>query len=174
MRSIVLLPVLALTVVAGCSVEKTSATRSVPKRDLTLVSQSFEPAVASPMERDQPRVRHRAASARPKVQRVRPPARIEATVHLASITTTTPARVHVEPVAQPVNTPTASDNSRELLPGKTVTVIPASSGPSPATDTEDDLPREGSHTIVRAGGGRCGGGRGHGPGIAAAPRPDFR
>jgi hypothetical protein len=173
MRPIVLLPVLALTVVAGCGVEKTSATR-LPKRDLTLVSQSFEPTVASPMEREQPRVRHRAASARPKVQRVRAPARIEATVRLASMTTTTPAAVHVEPVAQPVSTPTPSDNSRELLPGKTVTVIPASSGPSPATDTEDDLSREGSHTIVRAGGGRCGGGRGQGPGIAAAPRPDFR
>jgi len=174
MRLIVLFPVLALTVVASCSVERTEVTRSVPKRDLTLVSQSFEPAVASPVEREQPRVRHRAASAIPKVQRVRPPTRIEATVQLASMTTTIPAVVHVEPIAQPVSMPTASENSRELLPGKTVTVIPASNGPSPATDTVEDLPREGSHTIVRAGGGRCGGGRGHGPGIAAAPRPDFR
>jgi hypothetical protein len=174
MRPIVPLLVLALTVVAGCSVEQTSATRSVPKRDLTLVSQSFEPAVASSMEREEPRVRHSTPSARPKVQRIRPQTRIEPTVRLASMATPIPAAPHVEPVTQPLSTPTVSDNSRELLPGKTVTVIPASSGPSPATDTGDDRFREGSHTIVRAGGGRCGGGRGHGPGIAAAPRPDFR
>jgi len=174
MRALALLPILAVTLLAGCSVEKTEATRSAPKRDLTLVSQSFESAVASPMEREHPRVRHSAGSRRAKVQRVGPANRIQATVRRASMTTTLPVAVHAEPIAQPISTPPVSENSRELLPGKTVTVIPASNGPSPATDTGDDLPREGSRTIVRAGGGRCGGGRGHGPGIAAAPRPDFR
>jgi hypothetical protein len=175
MRAFVLLPIIAITLVASCSVEKTGATRSAPKRDLTLAPQSFESAISSPLEREQPKVLHTAASiARRKAQRVPPFNHIEPTVHLASMTTTIPVAVHVDPVAQPISTPTSSDNSRELLPGKTVTIIPVSNGPSPATDTGDDLPPEGGHTMVRAGGGRCGGGRGHGPGIASAPQPDFR
>lgn len=174
MRAFVLLPILTIALVAGCSVEKPEVTRSAPKRDLTLVSQSFESAVASPMEREQPRARHRGGSPRSKVQGVRPLKRMQATIHLASTTTTIPVAVRAEPIPQPLSPPVASENSRELLPGKTVTIIPASNGPSPARDSGDDFRREGSHMIVRAGGGRCGGGRGHGPGIAAVPRPDFR
>jgi hypothetical protein len=82
-----------------------------------------------------------------------------------------------QPVAQPSNTPATPANDRELLPGKTVTVIPASSGPSAGSDRADEplpAPARGG-TVVVGGGGTCRGrGRGPGIGMAPAPRPDFR
>src|SRR4051812_45672773 len=105
MRGFVLLPILAIALVASCSVENTEATRSAPKRDLTLATQSFESAIASPLERNQPKVLYRAASIPGRsAHRLRSSIHIEPTVHLASMTTTIP----VEPTAQPVSTPTAS------------------------------------------------------------------
>jgi hypothetical protein len=84
-----------------------------------------------------------------------------------AVVTPSPALAAPEPAAQPAN-------NRELLPGKTVTLIPASTGPSSGTDEADAAsPEEGREK--ERGGGKCrGGGRGPGIGIAAAPRPDFR
>ncbi|MDQ3223879.1 MAG: hypothetical protein M3Q75_10485 [Gemmatimonadota bacterium] len=71
--------------------------------------------------------------------------------------------------------PPAPANDRELLPGKTVTLIPASTGSSAGPDETEALPEGRGRPMVVRGGGRCrGGGRGPGIGIAGAPRPDFR
>jgi len=170
MRTIVLLPLTALVaVVAGCGSDaRERATRAVPERDLTLMTQTLEVPIASPVEmpqlRDKPRatvpVKH--AARRP----VPPASRVEYKVPPADVVLAVP-----EPVAQPVSAPA---NDRELLPGNTITVIPASSGPSPSPDATDDFADTRDRTMVRGGGTCRGRGRGPGIGIATAPRPDFR
>ena len=171
MRTIVLLPLTALVaVVAGCgSVGREQATRSVPQRDLTLVPQTPAVEIASPVETHQLRVQQRtvrpAFSSRP----------LEPKVSFASVTVPAPVLAIPEPVAQPASMAAASGNDRELLPGKTVTVIPVSNTPSTGSDGADELPAARGRTMVAHGGGGCRGrGRGPGIGIANAPRPDFR
>ncbi len=177
MRTIVLLPLTALVVVVvGCGSEaRKPAVRSLPQRDLTLVTQTAHVDIASPVEMQRARipratVRHSRWAARPAVSvRSKP---VAPKIVLASVAA--PALPVPEPVAQPAGAASTPDNGRELLPGKTVTLIPASSGPSPGSGTADEsLPPEGGRTIVARGGGTCRG-RGRGPGITAAPRPDFR
>ena len=171
MRTIVLFPLTALVAVAvGCgSVGREQATGSVPQRDLTLVRQTPAVEIASPVETHQLRVQHRT---------VRPAfgsRSLEPKVSFASVTAPAPALAVPEPVAQPVSTPANPANDRELLPGKTITVIPASSTPSTGSDGPDELPATRGRTKVAHGGGGCRGrGRGPGIGMAPAPRPDFR
>jgi hypothetical protein len=154
MRTSFLFTLAAVVVVAvGCGSQgREQATGSVLQRDLTLVTQTAAVEIASPVEMQQVRIQHR--SMRPSQWAAR----------LAS------AR---RSVAQPVTTSSTPKNDRELLPGKTVTVIPASSGPSAGSDRTDELPPARGRTLVTGGGGTCRG-RGRGPGIAGAPRPDFR
>ena len=174
MRTTFLLPLTALVaVVAGCGSEvREQAALSVPQRDLTLVTQTAEVKIASPVETQQPRPAARLAPA----HRSRP---LQPKVKLADLWTPPPLPAASQPVAQPASTaPTpeegaSSDNDRELLPGKTVTLIPVSSGPSTGSDRTDELPEVRGRTMVARGGGTCRG-RGRGPGIGAAPRPDFR
>jgi hypothetical protein len=177
MRTIVLFPLTLVAVIAGCGSEVSQqATRSVPERDLTLVTHTSEVKIASPVETQQLRAQRRAV--RPSPQAARPPAvprssRLEPEVTLAAVVAA-PALTAAQPVAQPAGTE-ATPDGRELPPGKTVTLIPASSGPSPGPDRADDLPAAPGRTMVIGGGGTCRGrGRGPGIGIAAAPRPDFR
>ncbi|MEP7227423.1 MAG: hypothetical protein ABI785_08690 [Gemmatimonadales bacterium] len=168
-----LLPLTALVaVVAGCgSGVREPRAPSLPQRDLTLATQAARVEIASPVEVQQLRLTYRTIR---HSQRVRPtPAPRSSSPEpngvLAAVSAAAP--VAAEPVAQPA----ASANDRELLPGKTVTLIPVSSGPSAAPDPTDDIPAARGHTIAARGGGRCGGrGRGPGIGIAGAPRPDFR
>jgi hypothetical protein len=172
MRTIFLLPLAALVVVvAGCGSEaREQASRSVPQRDLTLVPQTPAVEIASPVETHQLRVQLRTVrptfSSRP----------LEPKVSFASVTVPAPVLAIPEPVAQPASTAAASANDRELLPGKTVTVIPVSNTPSTGSDGTDELPATRGRTMVaRGGGGTCRGrGRGPGIGMAPAPRPDFR
>jgi hypothetical protein len=171
MRTIFLLPLTALVVVvAGCGSEaREQAARSVPQRDLTLVPQTPAVEIASPVETHQLRVQLRTVrptfSSRP----------LEPKVSFASVTVPAPVLAIPEPVAQPASTAAASANDRELLPGKTVTVIPVSNTPSTGSDGPDELPAARGRTMVAHGGGGCRGrGRGPGIGIANAPRPDFR
>ncbi|MEO8089733.1 MAG: hypothetical protein ABI703_05515 [Gemmatimonadales bacterium] len=166
MRTILLLPLTALVAVAaGCgSGAGEQKTGSLPERDLTLVSQTAQVEIASPVETQ------RVPSQRRTVRH--PPSSRQPTVRLAAVTAAAPAPAP-EPVVQPASPEPASANDRELLPGKTVTLIPASSGPSAAPDETDELPTVRGRTMVGHGGGRCRGG-GRGPGIATAPRPDFR
>jgi hypothetical protein len=93
------------------------------------------------------------------IQPATPVLPVDQTVHLVKATS---------PAAQPVG-------DRELPPGKTVTVIPTSSGPSVAAEPGDEFPSIRTGTLGGHGGGRCPPrGRGPGIGIAGAPRPDFR
>jgi len=160
MRSIYLLPLTALVAIAaGCGPE-VKESGSVPPRDLTLVTQTPAVKIASAEETQQPRVHRRAP--RPSKPTVRPvraprPIPVEPKVQLAVLTVTAPGPA----------------NDRELLPGTTVTLIPASTGPSAGPDDTAELPAVHGRTMVARGGGKCRGG-GRGPGIARAPRPDFR
>ena len=179
MRAKFLFPLTALVAVAaGCASEaRDQASGSVPQRDLTLVPQTPAVEIASPVETHQLRVQHRTV--RPAFSS----GPLEPKVSLASVTVplaalgarSAPVLATPEPVAQPVSTAATSPNDRELLPGKTVTVIPASSTPSTGSDGADDLPATRGRAMVAHGGGGCRG-RGRGPGIgsAPAPRPDFR
>lgn len=179
MRAKFLFPLTALVAVAaGCgSVGREQAARSVPQRDLTLVPQTPAVEIASPVETHELRVQHQtvhpAFSSRP----------LEPKVSFASVTVpvaalgagSAPVLAVPEPVAQPASTAAASANDRELLPGKTVTVIPVSNTPTTGSDGTDELPATQGRTMVAHGGGGCRGrGRGPGIGMAPAPRPDFR
>jgi hypothetical protein len=169
MRNISLLPLAALmAIAAGCGTEvKEQTSSSVPQRDLTLVTQTAQVEVASPLETQLLRSPSRS------VHRSRMAARLAPAAAPAPVVVAAP-----QPVAQPVPTaPAATPTSnRELLPGKTVTVIPVSSGPSIGTDKTNDFPGERGHPVrAHGGGGTCrGGGRGPDIGMAPAPRPDFR
>jgi hypothetical protein len=175
MRTAFLLPIAAVVaVVAGCGSEaREQRARSLPERDLTLVTQTAGVEIASPVEMQQLRIHHRAIRQAPRPSR-------KPKIHLAAVAAplaplgagSAPILAVPEPVAQPATATVTPANDRELLPGKTVSVIPASSGPSTGSDRADELPPEG-RTMVARGGGTCRG-RGRGPGIAAAPRPDFR
>jgi hypothetical protein len=173
MRTIFLLPLTAVvTVVVGCGPEGSEqAALSLPQRDLTLPTQTAEVEIASPVELQNLRVQHRTARPSRRTSR--------RSIPEAKPTPAAPATALVVaasyPVAQPANTASEPANDRELLPGKTVTVIPVSTGPSTGSDWSDDFPRAKGGTMVVRGGGRCPPrGRGPGIGIAAAPRPDFR
>jgi hypothetical protein len=175
MRTAFLLPLAAVVaVVAGCDSQGSErAARSVPRRDLTLVEPAHAVGIASPVELQNLRTNYR--SARPSQRATRRSRPAEPTVMLAAVAAA-PAPVVAVPgsAAQPATTP-ESANSRELLPGKTVTLIPASSGPSSGSDWTDELPRAKGATMGVGGGGRCPRrGRGPGIGIAGIPRPDFR
>lgn len=177
MRTSFLYPLTALVaVVAGCGSEvKEQAARSVPQRDLTLVPQAPAVEIASPVEIQRLRMQHRTARRsiprEPKVVLAAMAAPLAALGAGSAPILAVPQRV-----AQPTNTPATPANDRELLPGKTVTVIPVSSGPSTGVDKADELPEARGRTmVVRGGGGTCRGrGRGPGIGMAPAPRPDFR
>jgi hypothetical protein len=174
MRSLVLLlPMAVLVGVAGCKVGAgEQMARSVPERDLTLVQQTSEMNIASPVETRRPQIerqtrwvsRARASSARRPITRI-------------PVTTISPPaelRTATQTIVEPTRAPTAAPNDRELLPGKTVTLIPASSGPSTETGWSDDFPVERGRAVVSRG-GQCGDrGRRPGIGIATRPRPDFR
>ena len=152
-----------LGAVAGCGSQGwEQEVASVPERDLTLATQTAGLQIASAVE----------------VQQLRTPAlrssRPEPKVVLAAVAAPAPVTAAPELVAQPVST---AENGRELLPGKTVTIIPASNGPSSGPDEADDLPAARGRPMVvgGGGGGKCGGrGRGRRPGTGRAPRPDFR
>ena len=176
MRTVFLLPLAAvMAVVVGCGSQgRERAALSTPRRDLTLATAAREVDVASPVELRQIRTRnqtlrasHRSSRRSSLIEPISVPTALPAASLLA-----TPA---AHPGAQPVSTPAEPVNDRELLPGKTVTVIPVSSGPSTAPEWTDERSESRGGTMVTGRGGRCGrGGRGPGIGIAAAPRPDFR
>ena len=173
MRTIVLVPLTALVaVIAGCgSKERNQAARAVPDRDLTLVTQTPEVKIASPVETRQLRMApaRRSSPLEPKVVLA------AAAAPLAALGAgSAPVLVPAEPAARPVGTEATPANDRELLPGKTVTLIPASTGPSTGSDQAEEFPPEGRTMVVGRGGTCRGRGRGPGIGIAAVPRPDFR
>jgi hypothetical protein len=172
MRAIVLLPLTALVAVAaGCGSDiKEQTARSVLQRDLTLVNPTSEVNFASPVETGQLRNPRGTTHPSHRLARATRSRGLKSRVKLVDAWAPKPAA----PVPSPAATPATPANDHELLPGKTVTVIPASSGPSTDTDRADDFPASQGRTMgTRGGGGTCHGG-GRGPGVAAAPRPKFR
>lgn len=175
MRNAALLRFVALAmVVAGCSSPaEQPATRSIPKRDLTLVRQAPPIETASTVEIARPRVQQRTTPVhrKPRPAPVSPARFLEPKVEPVTL----PLRVDAPAALDPVTEPAAAEpaNERELQPGKTVTVIPASSGPSVETDGFDGLPPARGRTLI-GGEGTCRG-RGRGPrGIGGTPLPAFR
>lgn len=179
MRPTTLLTLTALLgAVAGCGSQgREQEVASVPERDLTLATQTPGLQIASAVEVQQLRTQYRTVRLSQRTTRRAPAlrsSRPEPKVVLAAVAAPAPVTAAPEPVAQPVST---ADNGRELLPGKTVTIIPASNGSSSGPDEADDLPAARGRPMVvgGGGGGKCGGrGRGRGPGTGRAPRPDFR
>jgi hypothetical protein len=176
MRSAFLFPLsLSLVVAGGCAspVKEQAAARSDLERDITLVSSTRQTAIATPIELGRIRqpagsqinvssrhrvVRHRAAP-RSTVSSPKP----------VQVVASTPAPAPAPSVAQPEPMPA---DPHELPPGKTVTIIPVSTGPSTAGRDPDGFPRPGYGTggSGMGGGERAGGGSGMG---GDCPRPDF-
>ena len=161
MRIVMLLP-LALAAVAagGCrtaSAGTEQAALGVPQRDLTL-EQTPAPKVeiASPVELG------RVPAERPTTHRPRralrpaPARHPEATApEVAPTLTPTPAPAQPPATALAASAPEEAD-PHALAPGQSVTIIPASSGPTTPADWTDQLP-SGRERGVQMGGGGHGG-----------------
>jgi hypothetical protein len=168
MRTFTLLAfALAAAAAGGCRTapEATEqASLGVPQRDLTL-QQNVPPdvEVASPVELG------RAQPARPASHHLRRANRPEATPRVeAAIVTAAPEPAAASAVAEPVTTVAAEaevEDPHALPPGRSVTVIPASSSPASDEGWTDQRPEaRGRGVSVGAGphGGGCkprGGGR---------------
>jgi len=167
MRAASILP-LAFTaaVMAGCAAEphqtsnQETASRAVegtgfPDRDLTLQT-SAAPAVevASPVELSRPRpepARHRRLSPKPAPQPA--PEASPAAQSAVPVPSVAVAEVLAEPA--PVED-VAVGGGRELAPGRTVTIIPASNEPSfSAEDSSWVSVTAGRGAIIGGGGDRC-------------------
>lgn len=150
MRASPLVPLVALIVASGCgsAPEETGRASTVPTRDLTL-ERSPAPAVevASPLEAPRPQPEQ------PKVHRPRRTPR----------PTLAPSHHSAPPDAAPVVEPArravapAPADPRALEPGQTVTIIPASSGPSVGSDPAEAPPSRAGRAIMIGGGhgGTC-------------------
>lgn len=160
----------------GCGTQQqVSARPSVPKRDLTLGLAAPEVAVASPVELNRPepqqartsvrRARRHATTFQPTIV----PAVLKSTVSPAAPVAAAPEPTVSQP-ATPVALPT---DSHELPPGKTITIIPTSTGSSGGSDpaAEPSTARGEMGGMIGGGhGGRCGG-RGRGRGIGGGGVP---
>jgi hypothetical protein len=172
MRSAFLLPLSLSLVVAGCGSQvKEPAARSDLERDLTLVGQAPQTVIATPIELGRIRTPTGSSSTVSSQHRIRHRVATHSTVRA-------PKRVQMaaDPVPVPaVVQPTTPADPRELLPGKTVSIIPVSSGISDAQGADGFSaprpgPRPGTGGSGMGGGDRAGGGSGMG---GDCPRPDF-
>ena len=183
MRVPSLLPLLTVTVLAGCATESPQpsshetafrgAGAADPARDLTLQARAM-PAVevASPVElsRPAPEAPRRASTSRKPVAA---PAPAPVPVPEAS-----PAPAFREAVAVVTMDVAPAEEvalgaGQELAPGRTVTLIPASSGPSSAPAEPSWVPTGPGRGVIIEGGGGGGGKcrpRGGGRGIGIAGR----
>jgi hypothetical protein len=113
-------------VIAACNQPKPEESGVGLQRDLTLAAPVANVEIASPveLERPQPRLTRARATQRHVSARRSPPVDLE------------PVRpaVIIEASLRPMEAAPEPVNGRELPPGKTVTLIPASSGPSTSTD----------------------------------------
>jgi len=177
MRRATLIPLaVAVSAVMSCGMEaKDEAALAVPERDLTLATAAPQVEVASPVElgrvRAQPRTELRLPAARRPAHRPKARSKAEPAVAVAPAIVPSPAA----PVARFTNTAYEPVNDRELPPGQTVTVIPASSGAS-SGEQAGEFPDLGTTSRGWGGGSGMGGpGRcprpGPGIGIAVRPRP---
>jgi uncharacterized membrane protein YgcG len=162
---------LSILAAAGCgSPPKEQAARSDLERDLNLVSRTHARAVTSPLELGEVRTQPGNTVSFHRVVRHRP-AR-HATTRVAEAVRSAPTARPViadVPAPSPATQPAAAApaDSHELPPGKTVTAIPVSSGPSSSGDGRwsDDIPlMAGSGGSGMGGGGSGMGGGGSGMG----------
>jgi hypothetical protein len=169
MRIEFLLPLAAVVAASGCGSERTKQPApSVPERDLTLqISRSPQVEIASPVELQripaEPRTNHAFRRTR------RPVPGFQPTIVPADLKSTTATAL--QPAAEPVAVVSESANPHELPPGKTITIIPASSGPSTASDPADDAPESRTRMGGAVGGGHGGTCRGRGRGIGGGSAP---
>jgi hypothetical protein len=174
MRIEFLLPLAAVVAASGCGSERTKQPApSVPERDLTLqTALSAQVEIASPVELQRIPAEPQASHAVRRTRRHAPvfqPTVVPATLRTTTATTPVPT---VQPAVEPVTVASEPANPHELLPGKTITMIPASSGPSTAPDPSDDAPEIRTRMGGTVGGGHGGGtcrGRGRGIGGGSAP-----
>ena len=181
MRTASLIPLaFAMAVLAGCADEvsdsshRESAARTAAslERDLTLSAPRIAATeVASPVEL----ARAKPEPARAPQPRPRPkPAPAPAAAPEPEVTAAAPEPVVTptvsEALAEPVPLDDAASGGRELAPGRTVTIIPATSGPSVEADEGDSWgASEPSRGIFVGGGDTCRR-RGGGGGIGIAAR----
>ena len=165
MRIVLLLPLAAMVATYGCGSERTKHSEpSVQKRDLTLqTDRSPQVEFVSPVELQrtpaQPQANHSFRRTRRQATAYEP------TIVPAVLKSTTAAPATVfQPAAAPVPVVSEPANPNELLPGKTITIIPASSGPSTAPDPTDEGPETRTNMGGTIGGGCRGGGGGSGMG----------
>jgi len=160
MRAPSLIPLAVLMLGSGCGrgPEETGRAPSVPARDLTL-ERSPAPAVqvASPLEAprphpERPRVQRPRRTARPAPAPVPPPAPPDAAPVAAAASAAAPTSA-----AHSSETEAVAADPHTLQPGQTVTVIPASSGPSVGSDPADAPPSRAGRAILigRGHGGTC-------------------
>jgi hypothetical protein len=148
MRTLFLLPltVLAAAAVAGCGSEETEQSAlAAPERDLTLKAGPPKLEVASPVELQNIRPLQSTVPSARRTRRTAPKTPVATTI----ATTNAPATLIGVPVPVPVPVSSPAPvpaTDRELPPGTTVTIIPASSGPSMSPD------RGGEGVTVRGGG----------------------
>src|SRR4051812_29656676 len=169
---------LTIIAVAGCGSQPKGQPASDLQRDLTLVTKDRDRAVASALELGEVRTQQgNSVSSHRVVQAVRHRPAHHATVRVAvpapSAPTTHAVLVDVSapsPAAQPSAAAVPAD-SHELPPGKTVAVIPVSSGPSPSGSQRgpEDIPPAfvggtGGSGMGGGGSGMGGGGSGMGGG----------
>src|SRR3954453_4666970 len=187
MRNVILFSLpLTIIAVAVCGSQPRAEPRASDlERDLTLVTKNRDRAVASPLELGEVRTQKGNTDTYQRVVKAVPhrPAR-HATVRVAepapSAPTKHPVLVDVpapSPAAQPSAATAVPADSHELPPGKTITMIPVSSGPSPSESQRgpEDIPSfiagtggsgmgGGGSGMGGGGSGRGGGGRGRGGG----------
>jgi hypothetical protein len=126
-------------------------TLQVPELPATEVASAVELARPhAPLRTPRPRPRPRPKS-RPAVEVEGGPAVVPTALPVAPA-----APILTEALADPAPMDEPGSGGRELAPGKTVTLIPVSSGPTVEADEDDSwLPSERPRGIIMGGGDRC-------------------
>jgi hypothetical protein len=178
MRASSLIPLAFVVLAGGCGSgpEETGRSAAVPARDLTL-QQAPAPAiqVASPVEAPRPRPERPTVHRPRRSPRPSPAPSPQSAPPDASPVAEAVAAPAAAPAPAPASRPAvdaAPAKARALEPGETVTIIPASSGPSVGSDPADAPPSRAGRAILigRGHGGTCQP-RGAMRGVAPVPLP---
>jgi hypothetical protein len=157
MRASILSLAFTVAVLAGCATESPKASNQETGRDLTLqtpTTPAVEVASAVELSRAAPEPRPaRRARISPKPAPAPAADPVPEASPAAQAAVPVPTMAVAEVLAEPA--PAEDVAGRELAPGRTVTVIPASSGPSSAPEDPSWAPAEaGRGTIIGGVGGR--------------------
>ncbi|HKU60853.1 MAG TPA: hypothetical protein VJQ44_06515 [Gemmatimonadales bacterium] len=172
MRASFLIPLAFVVVTAGCGSEpeESGHASTVPQRDLTLQpAPGPDMAVASRLEVPRPRperptVHRPRRSPDPALAPSRKSDATDAAPAADAVAVTTVAPAPAPSAAAPIVDEAAAD-PHALAPGRTVTIVPVSSGPSTGSGrVEDEMPSRAGRAIIMMGGGHGDTCRGHGAG----------